>query len=121
MTAPHDEAATDLQAINAQLRAERDAALAREAAVAARLAQRDSEYGERIDHQAATNRVLQAMSASPGDPQPVFDLIVQQAQALCNSGSAMLFQYDGTLLQCRVLTSVILSLDEIESYKRLYP
>jgi GAF domain-containing protein len=39
------------------------------------LAARNSEYGERIEHQSATIDVLKAMSASPGDPQPVFDLI----------------------------------------------
>ena len=44
----------------------------------AALAQRNSEYGERIEHQAATIDVLKAMSASPGDPQPVFDLIVDR-------------------------------------------
>ena len=37
--------------------------------------QRNSDFDERIDHQAATIDVLKAMSASPGDPQPVFDLI----------------------------------------------
>ena len=34
----------------------------------ATLATRNSEYGERIEHQAATIDVLKAMSASPGDP-----------------------------------------------------
>ena len=34
-----------------------------------------AEFGERIEHQAATIDVLKVMSASPGDPQPVFDLI----------------------------------------------
>jgi hypothetical protein len=33
---------------------------------------------ERIDHQAATIDVLKEMSASPGDAQPVFDLICSQ-------------------------------------------
>ena len=74
------------------MRAERDAALAREAALAeelaartAELATRNSEYGERIEQQAATIDVLKAMSASPGDPQPVFDLIVERARAICAS------------------------------------
>ena len=48
-------------------------------------AQRNSEYGERIEHQAATIDVLKAMSASPGDPQPVFDLIVERARDLCDA------------------------------------
>ena len=36
-------------------------------------------FDERIEHQAATIDVLKAMSASPGDPQPVFDLITRRA------------------------------------------
>ena len=35
----------------------------------AELAARNSEFGERIEHQSATIDVLKAMSASPGDPQ----------------------------------------------------
>ena len=42
----------------------------------AELAARNSAYSERIAYQAAANDVLKVMSASPGDPQPVFDLIV---------------------------------------------
>src|SRR5262249_35066008 len=42
----------------------------------AELAQRNSEYGERIEHQSATIDVLKAMSNSPDDTHPVFDLIV---------------------------------------------
>ena len=40
MAAPHDDAGTDLQAIIAGLRAERDAALAEKQELAARLARR---------------------------------------------------------------------------------
>ena len=91
MTATQDDTIAELQRANAELRRERDAALAREAALAeelaardAELAQRNSEYGERIEQQAATIDVLKVMSASPGDPQPVFDLIVRRATELCN-------------------------------------
>ena len=91
MTAPPDDTTTDLHAVIATLRAERDAALAREAALAeamaartAELAERKTEFNERIEYQAATLDVLKAMSASPGDPQPVFDLIVRQARNLCD-------------------------------------
>lgn len=52
-----DTAIAELQRANAALRQERDAALA----------QRSSEYDERLAHQAATIDVLKAMSASPGD------------------------------------------------------
>ena len=108
MTAHQTDAITDPQTIIAALRAERDAALAREAALAkelaardAALAQRNSEYGERIEHQAATIDVLKAMSASPGDPQPVFDLIVVHASKLCNGSGAGLLEFDGKLVHYR--------------------
>ncbi len=65
------------------------------------LARRNSEYGERIEQQAATIDVLKVMSASPGDPQPVFDLIVRRARDLCNGMSVGLFEYDGTLVHMR--------------------
>ena len=68
----------------------------------AELAQRNSEFGERIEQQAATIDVLKVMSASPGDPQPVFDLIVRRATELCNGLGTVLFEYDGGLVHFRV-------------------
>jgi hypothetical protein len=83
MATTQDELIATLQRANAELRRERDAALA----------SRDSRYGEHAAHQAATIEVLKAMSASPGDPQPVFDLICRQARALLDGPSAVLFVY----------------------------
>ena len=74
MATTQDDRIAELQRANAVLQEKLDAALA----------QRSSEYGERIAHQAATIDVLKAMSASPGDPQPVFDLIVDRARDLCD-------------------------------------
>src|SRR5215467_9705755 len=65
------------------------------------LAARNSEFGERIEHQSATIDVLKAMSASPGDPQPVFDLIVRSARVLCTAAAASLFEFDGELVHFR--------------------
>ena len=75
MATIQDGTTAELQRAIAELRQElreRDAALA----------QRNTEFGERIEHQAATIDVLKAMSASPGDPQPVFDLITRRATEL---------------------------------------
>ena len=72
----------------------------------AALAQRNTEYGERIEHQAATIDVLKAMSASPGDPQPVFDLIVDRARDLCDAYGATVFEFDGTEIHWRAATGV---------------
>ena len=89
----------------------------------AELAARNSEFGERIEHQSATIDVLKAMSASPGDPQPVFDLIVRRARDLCNSTSAGLFEFDGELVHWRSLVGVEAygTPDAMEAYKRLFP
>src|SRR5712691_10365720 len=84
----------DLQRDNAELRRQLDACRAE-------LAARNSEFGERIEHQSATIDVLKAMSASPGDPQPVFDLIVRRARDLCNTPNAGLFEFDGELVHRR--------------------
>ena len=76
------------------------AALAEElAARTAELLERNSEFDERIEHQAATLDVLKAMSASPGDPQPVFELIVERARAFCDADQANLALLDGDMLQ----------------------
>ncbi len=67
----------------------------------ATLAERNREYGERIEQQSATIDVLKAMSASPDDAQPVFDLITRRARELCNSRGASIYEYDGELVHVR--------------------
>jgi hypothetical protein len=62
MTATVDNAEADLRRANAELRRQLNECRAE-------LAARNSEYGERIEHQSATIDVLKVMSASPGaDP-----------------------------------------------------
>ena len=87
------------------------------------LAARNSEFGERIEHQSATIDVLKAMSASPGDPQPVFDLIVRRARDLCNTATAGLFEFDGELVHFRsvVRDGSYGTPDTVEAYERLFP
>jgi two-component system NtrC family sensor kinase len=95
MATTQDGTIAELQRANTVLRQERDGARAERDAA---LAQRNTEFGERIEHQAATIDVLKAMSASPGDPQPVFDLIARQAAKLCNVPTAAVATYDGTMI-----------------------
>jgi GAF domain-containing protein len=87
------------------------------------LAARNSEFGERIEHQAATIDVLKAMSASPGDPQPVFDLIVRRARDLCNTTTATLHGFDGELFHLRSTVGVDAygTPEADEAYRRLFP
>ena len=72
----------------------------------AELAERNSAFGERIEHQSATIDVLKAMSASPGDAQPVFDLIAKRARDICGGYGVTVCEFDGSLLQWRAATGV---------------
>ena len=67
----------------------------------AALAQRNSEYGERIEQQAATIDVLKVMSASPGNAQPVFELIAERARAFCEADGVAVALLDGDRLHLR--------------------
>jgi hypothetical protein len=70
------------------------------------LTQRNTEYTERIEHQTTTIDVLKTMSASPGDAQPVFELIVERARDLCDAYGASVWEYDGTLIHLRASNGV---------------
>ena len=103
MATTQDDMIAELQRANAELRQERDTARAERDEA---LAQRDSDYGERIEHQSGTIDVLKAMSASPGDAQPVFELIVERARDLCDAYGASVWEYDGTLIHLRASNGV---------------
>jgi two-component system, NtrC family, sensor kinase len=116
MTATLDNAVADSQRDNAELRRQLDACRAE-------LAARNSEFGERIEHQSATIDVLKAMSASPDDPQPVFDLIVRRARDLCNTPQAGLFGFDGEIVHLRSWMGIEAygTPDAVKAYERLFP
>ena len=66
----------------------------------AALALRNSEYGERIEQQSATIDVLKAMSASPGDAQPVFELIVRRAREFCGASRSAALEFEANCSIC---------------------
>ena len=67
----------------------------------AQLTESTNAYAERRGQQAATIDVLKAMSASPGDPQPVFALIAERALAFCDGEASALALLDGDMLHVR--------------------
>src|SRR5690348_14293508 len=106
MSATADQELAELRRANAKLLKERDAALAEAQACSAALSRRNSEHGEQIEQQAATIEVLKAMSASPGNPQPVFDLILERARTCCSAELAALTLLDGDLLRLAATSSM---------------
>jgi hypothetical protein len=100
-----------------------DAVLAEKAALAEELAARTSELSElnseRIEQQAATIDVLKAMSASPGDPQPGFYLIVERARTYCGAELAALTLLDGDLLRLHATSGM--TAEKTQQFAAAYP
>jgi uncharacterized coiled-coil protein SlyX len=71
MTAAQADTVAELKRTIAELRQELDE---RDAA----LAQHKTDFDERIEQQAATIDVLKVMSSSPGNAQPVFQLLTSR-------------------------------------------
>jgi len=71
---------------------------ANQAVIAIQNARLFNETREALERQTATAEILQVISGSPSDVQPVFDTIVRRAVQLCDSLFANLFRYDGEQL-----------------------
>jgi two-component system NtrC family sensor kinase len=124
MTAPQTTATTDPQSI-AALQRMLDAALAREAALTEELAarttellERKSEFDERIEYEAATVGVLKAMSASPSDTLPVFNLITRRAAELCESSIALYELREG---QLNYMAGHGMDLETMAAFRQSFP
>jgi hypothetical protein len=59
---------------------------------------RDRELVEAQEQQTATSEILQVISSSPTDVQPVFDAIARNAARLCDAYDAAIFRRDGNQL-----------------------
>src|SRR5262249_58709011 len=57
-----------------------------------------NETKEALEHQMATSEVLNVISRSPTDVQPVFDAMIESASRLCQAGFGVVWRYDGDLL-----------------------
>jgi signal transduction histidine kinase/signal transduction protein with GAF and PtsI domain len=59
---------------------------------------RTAELQESLEYQSATSEVLNVISRSPTNAQPVFDAIVESAARLCEAAFSVVWQFDGDLL-----------------------
>src|SRR5262249_10945413 len=59
------------------------------------LRQRTAELSESLEQQTATSDVLNVISSSPGELEPVFETILEKAVRICDANFGILFRFDG--------------------------
>ena len=83
------------------------------------LRQLTTDLGEALEQQTATSQVLEAISSSPTQVQPVFEAIVARAAQLCEAHFSAVARFDDGLLHLVALNN--LSSEEMEAFHSLFP
>jgi signal transduction histidine kinase len=70
------------------------------------LRQRTDDLSESLEQQTATSEVLQVISSSPGELEPVFRTVLESAVKLCEAKFGVLFLFDGARFRAEALFNV---------------
>jgi GAF domain-containing protein len=80
---------------------------------------RTRELSEALEQQTATSQVLEVISSSPTQVQPVFEAMVARAAQLCEAHFSAVARFDDGLLHLVALNN--LSSEEMEAFHSLFP
>jgi hypothetical protein len=78
----------------------------------AEVARLTRERDEALEQQTATSEVLQTISSSPGDLEPVFAAMLEKAVRICDADFGNIFRWDGDALQLVAATTSSPSITE---------
>jgi GAF domain-containing protein len=83
------------------------------------LRQRTDDLGEALEQKTATSQVLEVISSSPTQVQPVFEAMVARAAQLCEAHFSAVARFEDGLLHLVALNN--LSSEEMEAFHSLFP
>ncbi len=72
----------------------------------AELRQRTGDLTESLEQQTATSEVLKVISSSPGELEPVFQAMLENATRICDANFGILFRYNGDTFTAVALQGV---------------
>jgi two-component system, NtrC family, sensor kinase len=83
--------------------------------------QRTRELTESLEQQTATSEVLQVISSSPGDLEPVFGTMLTKAVRICDARFGNIFRWDGDALHLLATHNVPIAFDDVRRRLPLRP
>jgi GAF domain-containing protein len=79
----------------------------------------NSTLREALEQQTATGEILNVISRSTTDVQPVFDTIIRNAVRLCDGAVGAMFRYDGRMVHVAALYNLAPEVEEL--FRKAYP
>ena len=85
------------------------------------LRQRTTDLGEALEQQTATSEVLRVISSSPGELEPVFEAMLENAVRICDATFGNIYRWDGNTLHLVAAHNTPPALAEARRRSPLHP
>jgi hypothetical protein len=82
------------------------AAMPQDTDLEAKLARTERELSEALEQQTATSEVLRVISSSPGELEPVFQVMLENATRICEANFGVLFRFKGDAVEAAAMLGV---------------